>query len=245
MKFSVALTILLSMPLIQGCSKFSVLGGGDSNGDAKPTVQEPVGQFGYNFQGTNSKEQACATGVRNYASLKEMCLNIQDPAQNNDCAFKERVDKFYDAGCDTVGIPFFGSKTCEVTLLPKDATIEAWGQFDAKQAIASTSSCAGIATDGSNLPESHEHATLGGNVLVHIDLNSGKDTKSEIEIASLDSKGQKIENPHTSEYSSGFMSETAKTTDGDYTYVVKCYQTWACPVAKAPVLEQGEFESED
>jgi len=207
------------------------------NPDVTPkNNEERVGPYGYKFDGVNSKNEKCTTGVRNFDSLKLMCINIQDPAQNNDCALDNRIGKFvFD--CSPEGYSFFESKKCKVSLIDKNAEIKPFGEVDPKLILKTASYCTGYYANGLPLTLVSDQGIFYEKVALSVEMKfvprkeeteqnrSYFKTRMHKQLGS----GQYVSITDELSFSNGAMVSYGPTLDGEYKYMLRCGGTWACP----------------
>lgn len=223
---------LASLALI-ACSKNSSSTGG---GAPAATVNgEQVGAFGYNFSERQANGQECTTGLRNFQSLDEMCLNIQDPVGNNNCALGDRVHKFVSECFNSRYRKFYESRACNVTLLKPEATPTSFGEYNPADEVWKGRYCVGHATKDIPLHSLDFSGYVHEDVSLHIKMQfvpeheETETRRSSCEIELTGANRNEGSRPSVSCASGTVLSATHGTlSNRPFKYAIKCTATWAC-----------------
>lgn len=199
-------------------------------------TEEAIGQFGYKLSGKNTNDESCSTGVKNFQTLHLMCINIQDPVQNNDCALTERISKFNN-DCGPQGYDFYESHVCHISLIDKNADISTFGDYDRKYLIKTLDYCAGRTHGGMTIGGVHDASWFIDNIEIAVDMEfvprheaqtSGGASYFKMTMRKQlgDGSFQPFVNEHV--YNDGASVTSGVTLDGAYKYLLDCGNTWAC-----------------
>jgi hypothetical protein len=206
--------------------------GGSSQANSAPAT------YGYEFAGTTADGTACSTGERRFPSRHLMCINIQNPELNSDCALTERRQKF-DQDCAPTGYVFREGLQCSVTLLNGQATITDLGRFDPADAIKSFDYCAGYTSNGNAWGGWEINGHIHDGIWMQLDMKffpaiEGENRsyfKVQLQRVGADQERTPVTPQvefHRSR-STGTVGNTwGLTTDGAYIFHVSCGMTWGC-----------------
>lgn len=240
MKNCVFFAVLFCSSFLSGCAKSSDSKGASAkatNVSTTPALQA-VGPNGYKFDGTNSKDEPCTTGVKNFETMNELCMNIQDDVQNARCAWRERFEKFY-SDCRPLGFEFLESVNCRVTLLKPDAEFGAFASFDKKDVIQSNNYCVGRNRFGGFLSGINLYGYFHEQIAAEIDMvfspkakqATGGRTYFSLKMYRPSVKGgqtvQKVINDFHFD-GNGSVLTAGPTLDKRYKYHLSCWHVWAC-----------------
>ena len=195
-----------------------------------------AGVNSYSFVGLNSLGQPCATGVKQFPNTSAMCVNIQDPVQNNDCAAAARM-QFFNVACNSHGFEFNESHVCRVTLLDKDA-IKIGGAYPASEILGQQTFCAGrnAKVQGREFDNVNTSVALNSDVTAEVTMNFvpnrliGPLRSSNFRLDLI----RKLPDGETEKLGSYsyvnvvHQSHVGMTSDLAYKYSIDCAQTWAC-----------------
>lgn len=211
-------------------------GGDKEKNGAEVLPQAQVAEFGYYFQGRDSADKACTTGVCNYNSHHEMCLGLQNPNINNDCAAAERIMKL-DKDCPYYD--YLESRICRVQLLKPNSKVSLWGEHKQQDVVKSLDLCTGYNKSGQMIKEFSIDSNFYGPIGIrasarHIPRQDYKkldvlDPEYRDYLFKIQLEGSGNRNI---EYSRGFSASHGTLFDESqnesYKYLIRCHQTWAC-----------------
>ncbi len=89
-------------------------------------------------------EAECDTGLQTFETLVAMCMHVQDPLRNRDCAEDARRMHF-ETHCAESGYSWFESFACDIRLVSQDTPLEY--VFSETEVRSRTRVCAGYTTD--------------------------------------------------------------------------------------------------
>lgn len=241
---SLSLALLMTVLLAQfsiGCTNEdnnSNAGGSSPTAPASAPVNAPAaaGPYGYKIDGKNDQGQECTTGVKNFDSLRLMCLNIQDQVQNSDCALHERITKFME-DCWPEGYGFYESRTCRITLLDKKANLTHPDKYDSKDVIKSQDLCIGRTLSGPTIAglhfggvSFHDNILLSANMTFVADQDKRPDRRSNVDLKLYrrENNGKITYLVEDFNYKDGQTVATGVTRDSEFQYVIQCNHTWVC-----------------
>jgi hypothetical protein len=244
MRISLISLTAITVALLAGCGKSEKT---ESQDDAfKPsstTGHNPhaLGPFDYDLTGKNDKDEACSTGVKKFETLHLMCINIQDPVQNNNCALSERIHKFVQ-DCSPKGYDFFESHECRVSLLDKAAEVSVFGEYDKKYLVRSVEYCTGRTPGGTTMGGISENFWLHDDIMMQVsmnfaprkDANSSYQSSFRLRMIKQPRSGPRVELIEEFNYRSGAALQSGAFTDGSYKYLIQCGNTWACTDSTQP-----------
>lgn len=202
-------------------------------GGHKPKVA--LGPYDYTFSGANDNGTPCTTGLKEFETLHLMCINIQDPIQNNNCAMSKRIDKFIQ-DCSPRGYEFNESHQCRVSLIEQAAEISTFGEYDKKYLVTSADFCAGRTRRGVDQSGIYLKAFLHDRIVARVAMNfvPKRDTYADhrshfnLMLTKQEHHGRPIELMDEFVYHSGVKVMSGTLHDGAYKYLIQCGNIWAC-----------------
>lgn len=244
---SLALSILsLALVCAIGCSNESTGGGpGDAAGpgpnDSSSPLGVPTGEFNYKLDGTNSSGETCTTGTQSFATRHLLCINIQDPVRNADCALDMRIVRFNELCRDEM--EFFDSLSCRVVLLKPDAVANAWEGYRHSDVLHASDYCAGRTSRGLVVGGSSVNGRLHQDVWMNMSIQFVEKSRRTVANGSLfqmslyrpasapGTRNTELLEPF--EYKlNGFTRRVLDTRDRRHKVFLQCGPTWACDASK-------------
>lgn len=109
--------------------------------DKRDFASDVRSPFRYHFF---DDEAECDTGLQTFETLVAMCIHVQDPQRNRDCAESARRMHF-ETHCAESGYAWFESFACDIRLVGEDTPLEY--VFSETEVRSRTRICAGYTTD--------------------------------------------------------------------------------------------------
>jgi hypothetical protein len=210
--------LLVVLSAVLGCGEPKVELG---SGRADPAAPVELGPYDYIF---GTADQACTTGVQRFSSLKQMCVHIQDPVRNQNCAFAERMDKFQKV-CMPEGYSFHESIRCEVRF--ED-------QFE--NTTSKLPYCVGYQLDGNIVASLSDRVWLAGDTALEFDASfvpeatlGAKRSGVKAELVFFEA-GTEIARRKMELFRENTLGATHIYKFPDLRkFTITCAKTWACP----------------
>lgn len=192
-----------------------------------PDVSSPTA---YRFAGKDNLNKPCSTGQHEFASRRLLCINLQDPEQNAQCALDKRLEKFH-ADC-APDYSWNESVSCHVALLDATAMIGVQGQYDPKHLLQSGDVCAGHGPGGLDVGGlTVTDGVLLNDIHYSLDLKFAPPNNSffKMTITRVDTGGSRSPLIDDFEFTGGARVALGQLRGMKYQYVIRCESVWACP----------------